>query len=301
MTMNHNLDSLFRRLIMAVVLLIALPAPLPALATATPHAHLATTSMISNAATVSAASAPPIEFVDSFGGIIPTFAISGTIAFLIQGNTLTVLEISVPATPVHIGHMPLVWGADTLAVADGIVYVVGYGIVQIIDARKPALPVEITRFRAQGAVYHIQVVGSFAYLNEGIDGVEFVEISDLSRPIHRFQYRQSVCIVCFLVDGKLAYVANSSSDEHIIGKSTSARNTRYYPSRESAAARKCRAAFIAGNCGREYRIYQKRYTAATPRCHRSDTSCRPGHVLGNADASDRRDRTGIRESGVPRG
>ncbi len=64
------------------------------------------------------ASLPAIEYADSFGGIIPTFAISGTIAFLIQGNALTVLDISAPSAPTRIGHMPLVWGTNTLELLD---------------------------------------------------------------------------------------------------------------------------------------------------------------------------------------
>ena len=101
--------------------------------------------------------------------------------------------------------MPLLWGADNLAAADGIVYVASDRAVQIIDAHNPALPVEITRFQARSDVYHIQVAGSLAYLNEGLAGVEVVDISDLSRPIQLAQYEQSVCFACFLVAGNLAF------------------------------------------------------------------------------------------------
>jgi hypothetical protein len=160
---------------------------------------------------VTASSPPAIESVGALGGIIPTFAVNGTLAFLIQGSLLTVLDISTPAAPTRIGHIPLLWGADTLAVADGIVYAAAYGIVQIIDVHNPALPVEVARFRAHAAVDHIQVVGTSAYLTEGSDGVEIVDISDLSRPMHLAQYAQPVCRGCFLVVGNLAYVTNYSN------------------------------------------------------------------------------------------
>src|SRR5947208_12853228 len=60
-----------------------------------------------NHSITSAASSPAIEYVDTFGGIISTVAISGTYALLIQGSALTVLDISVPAVPIRIGHLPL--------------------------------------------------------------------------------------------------------------------------------------------------------------------------------------------------
>jgi hypothetical protein len=195
-------------LAIAAFLMLALPAA--ALPHTWPVQRASRLSDLSQNLSISS-SLPAIEYVDSFGGIIPTFAISGTIAFLIQGSALTVLDISVPAAPTRIGHMPLLWGANNLAVADGIVYAASGRTVQIIDAHNPALPVEVARFRAHGAVDHIQVVGTSAYLTEGSDGVEIVDISDLSRPMYLAQYAQPVCRGCFLVVGNLAYVTNYSN------------------------------------------------------------------------------------------
>jgi hypothetical protein len=212
--MNNRSNSLrlFCRLIVVVALLIGLPARLPA-ASATTRASVATKLINGQSTGVSAAGAPPIEYVDSVGGIIATFAISGTTAFLIQGSALSVLDISAPAAPARISSMPLVWGADILTVADGIVYAAGSGVVEIIDARTPALPAEIARFRARAAVNRIQVVGSLMYLSEGSDGVEVVDVADRSRPVSRAWYESPVCGACFFVSGSLAYVASAFSNK----------------------------------------------------------------------------------------
>jgi hypothetical protein len=198
---------LFCRLIVVVSLLIGLPTCPPA-ASATNRTGIATKLISGQSTGVSAATPPPIEYVDSVGGIISTAAIRGTTAFLIQGSALAVLDISAPAAPARIGSLPLVWGADILTVADGIVYVVGNQVVQIIDARTPALPAEIGRFRARDNVNHIQVVGSLMYLVESVSGVEIVDVADRSRPMLFGRYEQQAYITCFFVVGNMAYVAN---------------------------------------------------------------------------------------------
>jgi hypothetical protein len=157
------------------------------------------------------AGSPAIEYVDSFGGIIPTFAVSGTLAFLLQGSALTVLDISAPAAPTRIGHMPLLWHATMLAVTDGIVYVASNQTMQIVDTRNPALPVELARFQARGNITHIQVAGTSAYLTETFNGMEVVDVSDASHPFHVAQYVHLTDGARILVIGNLAYVIDLSN------------------------------------------------------------------------------------------
>jgi hypothetical protein len=216
-----------RRLFIIAVLLVALAASFTPVVAKTPIAPSGLPAQLmpagaraANDPATSAASSPAIEHVDSFGGIIPTFAVSGTFAFVLKGSALTVLDISAPAAPTRIGHLPLLPGGTSLTVVNGIGYISGPQTVQILDLHNPALPVQLASFQPRGYVFAMQVVGTSAYLTEGFDGVEIIDVSDASHPLHVAQYAQPGFSGRFVVGGSLAYFINVSGDLTILDIST---------------------------------------------------------------------------------
>src|SRR4051812_18127157 len=109
MLMNTRYAGLFRCMFAAVLLVIVLSITLPSaiVKTTIARSNQATSTTTPIWTTAITASAPPVEFVNSLGGDITTSVISGTLAFVGEGYTLAVLDISNPAAPVRRWRMPI--------------------------------------------------------------------------------------------------------------------------------------------------------------------------------------------------
>jgi hypothetical protein len=201
---------LFCHLIVVVALLIVLPASLPAVSAAT-RARVATAPIDVQSIGVSAADAPAIEFVDNLGGIMGPFVVSGTTIYLIQGGGLTVLDVSVPAAPVRVGHTVLLSDAVALAMTDEMLYVVSSDRLQIIDVHNRVLPTEIARYTPHASTINaIQVTGGYAYLKTRRDGFEIVDVRTPTRPLYAATYAHAPRVADFFVAGGVAYVVDGT-------------------------------------------------------------------------------------------
>jgi hypothetical protein len=88
--------------------------------------------------------APAIEFVDNLGGTIHTAAISGTMAYIGQGSTLAIVDMSNPATPIRRSILPLL--SPFIAVAGNLVYVGSPTELHIIDVTHAAAPMIVGQY-----------------------------------------------------------------------------------------------------------------------------------------------------------
>lgn len=136
-----------------------------------------------------------------------SLVVDGTTAYVIQGDGLTVLDVSVPAAPALIGQMALIHDARRLAVADSTLYVINLYRLQIIDVRNPARPIEIARYTPhQAQLDAIQVSGGFVYLNS----VEIVDVHTPAHPQYVATYAHALA-TDFLVAGDVAYVEEGTN------------------------------------------------------------------------------------------
>jgi hypothetical protein len=136
---------LLRQLLVALLLMVGqVASPLSATGNATAaSSHRDRPSSLLAPSSMAAASAgtPAIEFLNSLGGDIPSAAIDGTLAYVIEGNTLAVVDVSNPAAPLLRGRVPTQARDDAdVVVAGGHAYVTREQMLEIIDVSNPAAP-----------------------------------------------------------------------------------------------------------------------------------------------------------------
>jgi hypothetical protein len=59
------------------------------------------------ASTLSANTPPPVEYIGGIGGSLAGLAVNGTVAYIGEGSSLTVLDISDTAHPARVARLPL--------------------------------------------------------------------------------------------------------------------------------------------------------------------------------------------------
>lgn len=141
---------------------------------------------------------PPFVALSSIGGPVGTVAVSGTLAYIGEGGSLTILDVSNPAAPLRRGSLPLLGLPAAIQVIGSTVYVAaGRGGLEIIDASDPTRPVlRGATTPASGSQTEfftsVQIVGHLAYISEhtagGHDvppayGFAIFDISNPTRPV----------------------------------------------------------------------------------------------------------------------
>jgi hypothetical protein len=120
-------------------------------------------------------------------GVIPAAAemveVSGGRAYAVLSRTLTVYDISNPAAPARVGAHTFpdkIWG---ITVVGETVYaaVDKYGL-GILDVSRGA-PVLRGSFKTPGQAKSVAIVGTRAILADHMSGVDFVDISNLAKPV----------------------------------------------------------------------------------------------------------------------
>jgi hypothetical protein len=152
-----------------------------------PSSLLAPSSM---AASIS--SAPAIELLNSIGGSVYSAVIDGTFAYLIEGNTLLVLDVSNPATPLLHGRVRIhdVRGDANVVVAGGHAYISHEQMLEIIDVSDPAAPRVVgSHTTSFYGIDSVQVVAQRAYLLYW-QGFELLDISDPAQPRYIGRYER---------------------------------------------------------------------------------------------------------------
>jgi len=97
---------------------------------------------------------------------------------------LRVVDVSVPADPVVVGHFSAS-GVTDVAVEHGSAFVCSSGGLRIVDVTNPALPVQVGLYSEGSSAESVGVSGRYAYV--GVDGwasagVHVIDISDPSEP-----------------------------------------------------------------------------------------------------------------------
>ena len=131
-----------------------------------------------------AAQALSFTLVGSIPGPADMVEVQGSHAYITDGKTLTIFDISNPAAPKRGGTYtsPMqIWG---FTVVGSLVYVVadvfGLGIVDVSNAAAPTLR---SSFTTPGQAKGVAVFGTTAIVADHMSGVDLVDVSDPTEPV----------------------------------------------------------------------------------------------------------------------
>jgi hypothetical protein len=199
-------------------------------------ASLLVVPALRQAPTAAANSAPPaanqsISFVGSIGGQLDTIAVAGALAYIGEGASLSIVDLSDPARPLRRSYLPLPDTPHDLALQGSLVFVAlrSRGL-QIIDVSDSDQPVLLGSYSNTRPVQQVAIAGSTAYLIEEIDyarsSLHILDVSDPAQPVALGSYNALEAGEDLAVAGGLAYVASSQEQGvRIIDVSTPATPT----------------------------------------------------------------------------
>jgi hypothetical protein len=147
----------------------------------------------------------------SFGSRNYDFALDNQYAYIAQAQRgIAIIDVSDNQAP---------YEASIISIEDDFLYTVsvednycfiGGDIFYIYDITNPLAPTYVSEFSNQEDVHQIFVQESYAYLNQGRDGVLILDISDLHNPVEIAAYTD-------VVEVDVIYVVNNTlfvSDDH---------------------------------------------------------------------------------------
>ncbi len=146
-------------------------------------------------------------------GFIPepatTVHVHETIAYVSDGPTLRLVDISDPAAPAVRGSYTFPQNIYCVRVADSIAYaaVDFYGL-GILDVSDPAAPAFLGSFQTAGQALSVDIAGTTALVANRLSGVELIDVSDPSAPVSSgVHYTEGYAIDVNAV-GSFAYVVD---------------------------------------------------------------------------------------------
>jgi len=149
--------------------------------------------------------------------------VSGNYAYVADGVGVRILDISDPANPKEVSFCEV--SAGSIFVANGYIYTGGYipnvgNGFNIIDASNPEKPVIISYIQCISP-YGIKVIGNYAYIANGQEGLLIADVSNLKEPKNVSSYKTSDYAMDIYVAGKYAYIADGEKGLTIIDVSNS--------------------------------------------------------------------------------
>jgi hypothetical protein len=143
-----------------------------------------------------------LKQVGSFRVPADTVEIRGTHAFVAGGHTLTILDLSDPASPKKAAEYAFPEQIWSFRLVGSYAYVAAnfYGL-GILDISNPAAPKLRASIKTPGQAKGVALVGTTAFVADHMSGVDVVDLSSLDKPTLRGS---------FFVDGYARDVAASS-------------------------------------------------------------------------------------------
>jgi hypothetical protein len=143
--------------------------------------------------------------------------VDGGRAYVAAGNTLTILDISNPATPRRTGAYDFpdrIWG---FSVAGARAYVACdlYGI-GILDVSNPVKPTLSGHYKTKGQAHAVEVFGKTALVSDHMLGVAYLDISNEARPVLMGSVFLEGYSRYLAVFGSLAYAVDSPEGFYVL-------------------------------------------------------------------------------------
>lgn len=166
----------------------------------------------------SSVSAQALSFapVGSIPGPADMVRVQGAHAFVAAGKTLTVFDLSNPATPKRGGAYTFpeqIWG---FKVVGSLVYVAadffGLGILDVSNAAAPSLR---SSFKTPGQAKGVAVYGTKAVVADHMSGVDYVDLSNLDKPVSLGSFFLDGYARDVAASGPMAYAVDSPTGLYV--------------------------------------------------------------------------------------
>jgi len=169
------------------------------------------------AASPAAAQGQNVRLVGQIGGECNAAQVVGSYAYVGEGPSLRILDVSNTSAPVALGRVMLPFHVQDVDVAGGIAYVAdGLWGLQIIGVSNPSSPTLRGSYDTPQYAQGVHVVGTLAYVADSESGLQIIDVSDPSSPTLRGSYNTLGRAQGVQVVGSLAYVADWESGLQII-------------------------------------------------------------------------------------
>jgi YVTN family beta-propeller protein len=182
--------------------------------TSTPTQKLSVVGNISNIIDVNTAMSVVTSVTVGAG---PTsVVVSGKYAYTANGlgNTMSVVDVSNPSSPVQIATTAVGSGPSSIFVSGRYAYVANQNSssVSVVDISNPATPVQAATAGVESGPSSIFVSGRYAYVaNQNSSSVSVVDISNPAAPVQVSRVDAGIGPRSIFVSGRYAYVANVTS------------------------------------------------------------------------------------------
>jgi hypothetical protein len=156
-----------------------------------------------------------VDYTAHIGGLLREVSVVGDYAYMGEGSSLTILDISVANRPAVVGRsivFPQI--ISSLAVAGDYAYV-GSGRLHVVDVSDPTSPREVGVSDAPAGLAMV-VAENYAYIARDSYGLGVIDVTDPTSPIEIGFYDTPDRAVGLTVVGDYAYVADWDSGLRII-------------------------------------------------------------------------------------
>lgn len=132
-----------------------------------------------------------VRFVDHIGGNIKAVAVQGNYAYVGEGPSLSILDVSAPSFPSVVGSTPPLPGiVQRIMVVGGYVYIAdNLGGLRIVDVSNPEIPHEVGFYEMPGTAQAVAVAGDaaarYAYVANGNGTFRIIDVTNPATPSER--------------------------------------------------------------------------------------------------------------------
>lgn len=156
-----------------------------------------------------AAQTGTLDAVGFIPGPATTVHVHESIAYVSDGPTLRLVDVSDPAAPAERGSYTFPQNIYCVRVADSIAYaaVDFYGL-GILDVSDPAAPAFLGSFQTAGQALSVDITGTTAAVANRLSGVELIDVSDPAAPVSSGVYFTEGYAIDVNAVGSFAYVVD---------------------------------------------------------------------------------------------
>lgn len=158
-----------------------------------------------------------VEHIGHIGGQITAVAIQGNYAYIGEGWSLRILDISNPSAPKPKGNIVIPNGVNAVAVSGKLAYVAdSSGGFRIIDVSIPEAPFKRGFHETPDFAHDLAIFGNLVYVADGVAGLRIINVSNPGAPYESGFFDTPGVANGVAVSGNLVYVADGEAGLRII-------------------------------------------------------------------------------------
>ena len=163
-----------------------------------------------------------VDLVGVIPGRATTVHVHDTVAYVSDGPTLRLFNISDPTMPMFVGSFTFPQNIYSVRVAGSLAYAAVdlYGL-GILDVSNPAAPALLGSFETPGQALSVDIAGTTVVVANRLSGLEVIDVSDPSAPVSRGGYFTEGYAIDVDAAGSLAYVVDGPGGLSIVDLSKS--------------------------------------------------------------------------------